>query len=61
MVDYFIVKTHDIWEGNVITRSEIEIENLCCLGFQEIREGMTLKRLELQSLECIWKALLFEF
>jgi hypothetical protein len=27
-VDYFNVKTRDIWEGKVTTRTEIETENI---------------------------------
>ena len=45
-------KTHDIWEGDVTIRSEIYIEKICCLGFQDIR-GVTSRKLILQSLECI--------
>ena len=34
-------------------KSEMYNENICSLGFRDIREGMTLKRLVLQSLECM--------
>ena len=30
---YFNVETHDIWEENVITKSEIQIENIHSLRF----------------------------
>ena len=49
---YFNVKTHNIWEGNVTIRNEISIENICSLGFWDLREGMILRRLILLSLEC---------
>ena len=38
LVSYFNVKTHDIWEGNVTTRSQIEHPR--SLGFHDIREGV---------------------
>ena len=37
----------------MITRSEISIENIRHVGFRDIREGVTLRRLMLWSLECI--------
>ena len=50
----FNVKTCVIYgSGNVITRSEIFIQNIRSLGFRDIREGVTLRRLILGSLECI--------
>ena len=33
-------------------KSEISTENTCSMGVQDIRGGVTLKRLILQSLEC---------
>lgn len=45
-------KTRDVWMGNVITRSKIWIENICFLGFGDIREGVTLRKLVLQTLGC---------
>ena len=35
----FNVKSRDVWEGNMTTRWEIQIEHICSLGFQDIREG----------------------
>ena len=52
LVVYFNVKTHDTWEGNVTIRNEIQIKNIRSLGFWDLREGMTLRRLILLSLEC---------
>jgi hypothetical protein len=43
LVDYFNVKTCDVWEVNVTTRREILIEKICSLGFKDIREGLTIK------------------
>ena len=48
-------KVYDIREGNVTIRSEISIMNVCSLGFQDIRECVTLWELILRSLGCIWK------
>ena len=42
----------DIWEGNVTNRNKILIENICFLGFPDIR-GVTLRRLIQESLECV--------
>ena len=42
LLDYFNVKTHDIREGNLTTRREIETEHIFFLGFRGIREGVTL-------------------
>ena len=53
MVVYFNVKLCDIWEGNMITRSKIQTENIRSLGFWDIREGIILRRLVLRTLECI--------
>ena len=36
----------------MITRSEIQIENIHFLGFRDITEGVTLRMLTLQILEC---------
>ena len=58
LVIYFNVKTRDIWKGNLTTRSEVYTENLCSRWFQDIRKGVTLRRLILQSLEY---ALLVQF
>ena len=49
LVVNFIVKTHDIWEGDMTTRSEIE--NIHSLGFWDIRAGVTSRRLTLRGLE----------
>ena len=50
----FNVKPRDIYgSGNVIIRSEISIEKICSLRFQDIKEGVTLRRLILWSIECI--------
>ena len=38
LVDYFNVKIHDIWEGNVTTWREIQIEQIHSLGLWDIRE-----------------------
>ena len=35
-------------------KREIEIENICFLGFQDIREGVTLRRVILWRLGCIY-------
>jgi len=37
---YFDVKTRDIWEGNMITRSGTQTESICFLRFWGIREGV---------------------
>ena len=47
VMDYFSVKTHDIWEGeNVTTRREIYTENehIRSLGFRNISERVMLQR-----------------
>jgi hypothetical protein len=55
-LDYLVVslnvKTHDIWEVNVTRRSEVSTENICSLGFHDIRREVTLKKLILRSLKC---------
>ena len=43
LVDYFNVETRYIREGNVTTRREIFIENVCFLGFWDTRDEMALK------------------
>lgn len=43
LMDYFNVKICAIWEGIATTRREILIEHMCSLGFQDMREGMTLQ------------------
>ena len=48
----FDVKTRDMWKENMITRSEIQTENTCSLGFWDIRKGVKLRRLILRSLKC---------
>jgi len=46
-VDYFNVKTHDIWEENVTTTRGVLIKNITSLGFwdrkrrSDIKEGDT--------------------
>ena len=50
LVVCFDVKTCDITGGDVTTRSEIETKNICFLGFQDMREGVTSRRLILWSL-----------
>ena len=42
-MDYFDVKTCDVWEVNVTTRREIWNENIRSLGFRDIREGSDVK------------------
>ena len=44
---YFNVQTHDIWERNMSIRREMQIEHIRSLGFQDIREGVTLRRVML--------------
>ena len=51
VVDFFNVKTYDIWEENMTIRIDIYIENIHSLGFQDIR-GVTIRKLILWSLEC---------
>jgi hypothetical protein len=42
LVVNFNVKTCDVYgSGNVTPRSEISIENICSLGSQDIRGGVT--------------------
>jgi hypothetical protein len=50
-VVYYNVKTYDIWERNMTVRSEVYTENMDSLGFGDLREGVTLRRLILRSLE----------
>jgi hypothetical protein len=49
---YYNIKTYDIREENVTTRREISIEIIRSRAFRDIREGVGLRRLMLQSLEC---------
>ena len=35
-----------LWEGNVTTRRNIQTEHIHFVGFWDIREGVTLRRLE---------------
>jgi hypothetical protein len=53
LVVYFNVKCYNIWERNATIRSKIKIESTHSLGFGEIREEVTLRRLIVQSLECM--------
>jgi len=39
-----------MWEGNVITMNEIEDEDICSREFWDIRKGVALRKLILQSL-----------
>ena len=54
-VVYFDVKTCDIWEVSVMTRSETQTESICFLGFRGVWEGVILRRLILRSVECVCK------
>ena len=49
----FKVETCDAWEVAVTLRGEIQTKNTCSLGFWDIREGVTLRRLILHILECV--------
>jgi hypothetical protein len=53
LVFYLYVEIHDIWERNMTIRNEIQTKITRSLGFQDLREGVTLGRLMLRSLECI--------
>ena len=53
LVVHFNVRPRDIWEGHVTTRSEIQPGNNRSLGFPDIREGVTSRRLILRSVECL--------
>jgi hypothetical protein len=52
-VVYFSVKTYNIWDGDMTIRSGIQIENICSLGFWDMREGVILRRLISWIVECI--------
>jgi hypothetical protein len=52
-VVFLNVKIHDIWEGNMTIKSEVQTKNVRFLGFQDIREGVTIRRLILRRLESI--------
>ena len=56
--EYFCgsVRTHDIWEGNVITKNNIQAQNILLLGSPDTREGVTLRRLILQSLRVYFES-----
>ena len=54
LVVYFNVETHVYERRNVTIRSEIETMNIRSLGFRDVREGVTLRRLILWSLRCIF-------
>ena len=41
---FFLVKNHDIWEKNVRIRSEIYTKYLLSVEFQDINEGVKLRR-----------------
>ena len=41
----------------MIIRSGNQTENICSIGFWDVRGGVTLRRLMLRSLECIWCSL----
>lgn len=41
---FFWVKNHDIWEKNVRIRSEIYTKYLLSVEFQDINEGVKLRR-----------------
>ena len=48
--DYFNIRALDIWEENVTTRQEILTEHVCSLGFWDVREGVTLRRLRVHMI-----------
>ena len=52
-IGYFNDNIHDIRKGNVTRRSGIQTKNIHTLAFWGIREGATLRRLILRSLDCI--------
>jgi hypothetical protein len=47
-------KFHDLRERNVTRRSEVWTTNIHSLGFQDIRDCVTLWRLILRSARCMW-------
>jgi hypothetical protein len=51
---FALMTNYDIRERNVTIRSEIWTRNVRSLGFQDIREYVTLWRLILQSLGCTY-------
>ena len=53
LVVYFYVNTRDIREEYMTTRSELYTEDIRSLGFRDVREGVTWRRLILWSLEYI--------
>ena len=52
LVDFFNVKTYDIWEGNVTTRREILTKHIHAWGCRVMREGVTLQRVTLWRSMC---------
>ena len=52
LADYLDVKSRDVWEGNVTRRGEIYIEHIRSLGFRDIIEGVTIRRLVLRRVGC---------
>ena len=50
LVDYTNAITCNTWEGNVTTRREIYIGHIRSLGFGDIIEGVTLRRVTLWRL-----------
>ena len=53
LVNYFNVKTCDMWEGDVTTRRDIWTKHICSLGFWDMREEATLQKVTLRRLWCI--------
>ena len=39
LMNYFDVKIHDIWEGHMTTRREIETELIHSVGFRAYKRG----------------------
>jgi hypothetical protein len=52
LVDCFNIKTCGMWKGNVTSSMQIVIENVCSLGFWDIRGGISLRRMILWRLWC---------
>jgi hypothetical protein len=44
---YFDVKAHEMWEGNVTIRSEIQIENICLWGFKIYKRRSDIKEFDI--------------
>jgi hypothetical protein len=51
-VDYLDVKARDMQEGNVTRRREIYNKHIRSLGFWDIIEGVTIRRLVLRRVGC---------